>query len=110
MRPQEDIEAGEREDRMLDKLAKKGASGFDFAVAVKTARQACKDAGLDAEFDERGNAEFTAFQTAKTVRYTREDASATLMLQLLLMKRLDRNRNFMWAIIALLLIIVSKLG
>ncbi|WP_371763357.1 hypothetical protein [Massilia sp.] len=108
MRPQEDIDAAAADDRMLDQLEKKGKFFSDWVAAVKQARTVCEDAGLNAEFNEEGEAEFTTFQTAKAVRHTREDVSATLMLQVALLRRLDRNRNYMWVIIALLLYIAAQ--
>lgn len=108
MRPQEDIDAAAADDRALDQLEKKGKALSDWAAAVRQARSVCEVAGLNAEFTEQGEAEFTTFQTAKAVRHTREDASATLMLQIAVLRRLDRNRNYMWVIIALLLYIASQ--
>jgi hypothetical protein len=108
MRPQDDIDAEKNDERMLDQLAKKGRAASDFVAAVRTARTVCAEAGLDATFDDHGRPVFTAEQTAKAIRHAREDVSASLAMQLLIMRRLDRNRNFMWAIIALLLYIAGQ--
>lgn len=108
MRPQDDIDAAEANDRTLDHLEKKGRAGADFVLAIRTARQVTEQAGLNAISDENGRAHFTVEQTAKAVRHTREDAAASLMLQLFVMRRLDRNRNYMWVIITLLLYIASQ--
>lgn len=109
MRPQDDIDAAEGNDRILDQMEKKDRAGADFVLAIRTAREVAQQAGLDALLDEGGQAYFTVEQTAKTVRHTREDAAASLMLQLFIMRRLDRNRNYMWVIIALLVYIVSQI-
>jgi len=101
MRPQEDIDAENRDIALLADMAKKGRAASDFAFAVTNARQACREAGLDATFDEDG-AHFTPWQTAKAVRHAREDAGATLLMQLFVLKRLDRNHKLLWAIIILL--------
>jgi len=108
LRPQEDIDAARYDDEMLAQFEKKGQAFSDFVAAVRTARQTCDDAGLNATFDENGAAVFTPLQTAKAVRHAREDVSATLMLQIQIMRRLDRNRNYMWAIIVLLVYIASQ--
>lgn len=109
MRPQEDIEAGIADDRELDQLAKKGRAASDFAHAIRTARQARASAGLDMTFDEHGIASLTDFQMHRSITHTREDTAATLMLQMMIMRRLDRNRNFMIAIIALLIYIGANI-
>lgn len=110
MRPAEDLEQAEHEERHLDELAKKGRSAAEFVAAIRGARQACEEAGLNANWDAAGNANFTPFQTAKTVRHTREDVSATLALQLFILRRLDRNRNYMLVIIIMLIYIALKLN
>jgi hypothetical protein len=89
-------------------LTKKSKSTATLVAAIKEARKACADAGLDATYADDGEPEFTAFQTAKAVRHAREDVAATLMLQVAVLHRLDRNRNYIWVIIALLLYIAVQ--
>jgi hypothetical protein len=110
MRPQTDIDAAAYDDRMLEELAKKSRAARELVESIKAARKTCRDAELDADFDESGKPFFTRFQTAKAVRHTREDVSASLLLQVIVSSKLDRNKNFMWAIIALLLYIASRLN
>lgn len=112
MRPQDDINAEESERRMLDRVAALGRAEADFVAAVRTARAARTEAGLDCYFDDEGNAHFTQEQGLKAACHTREDAAASLMLQMQIMKRLDRNSAYLkWGIAllaALLLIHITK--
>lgn len=110
MKPQEDTEADRFDDYALEQLAKKGAPYTELVAAINEARNACANAGLNCNYDDEGNPYFTQFQTAKTARHTREDTSATLLLQAIVIARLDRNKKYMWAIIALLLYIASQVG
>jgi hypothetical protein len=98
LKPQESIDADRFDDQMLSELA------------IKEARKSCGSAGLNCNYDDEGNPFFTQFQTSKTARHTREDTSATLLLQAVILERLDRNRKYMWIIIALLLYIASQVG
>lgn len=108
MRPEEDIAAERYEDRRLDEMASKGKAAEHFVEAIRAARRARAQAGLDCHFDGEGNAVFTPEQAYKAACHGREDSAASLLLQFRLMQRLDRNRNFMLAIIALLLYIAVK--
>lgn len=110
MKHEDDIEADRLDEYVLDQLAKKGAPYGDVVAAIKEARRACESAGLNCNYDEEGTPYFTQFQTAKAVRHTREDASATLLLQSIILARLNRNRKYTWAIIVLLLYIASQVG
>lgn len=110
MRPQEDIEADRFDNYALAELAKKGAPYTEVVAAIQQARKACESSGLNCDFDEEGAPFFTQFQTAKGVRHTREDAAASLLLQASILARLDRNKRYMWVIIALLIYIASQLG
>jgi hypothetical protein len=110
LKPEQDIEADRFDEYALDQLAKKGAPYNDVVGAIKEARRACESAGLNCHYDEEGAPYFTEFQTAKAVRHTREDVSATLLLQGIILARLNRNRKYNWLIIALLLYIASQVG
>jgi hypothetical protein len=109
MRPESDIQAEKHGAAMLVRMEKTGKAGADFAFAVRTAQQACSDAGLDASFSTDG-AHFTPWQTAKAVRHAREDVAATLILQLSIMKRLDRIQVYCWVGLAILLYIAIRLS
>lgn len=106
---QSHVEPDFHDQAVLDSLERQGRAGADFVIAVKAARRACEEAGLNATFDDENIPSFSTEQTARAVRFTREDASAALFLQMHIMRRLDRNKNFMWAIIGLLLYIAWKL-
>lgn len=110
MRPQEDIDAAKIDEHQLNQIAMKGGAALEFAAAIRSARQACAEAGLDLTFDEHGRASLSEFQVHKTLRHTREDVAASLMLQHSIMRRLDRNRNYMFAIILLMLYIATQVG
>lgn len=110
MRPQADIDAGISDDGELDRIAKQGRAASDFAHAIRTARKARAEAGLDMTFDKQGIAGLTDFQMHQSITHTREDTAATLMLQMLILRRLDRNRNLMIGLILLLLYIASQVG
>jgi hypothetical protein len=110
MRPQDDIDAAEANDRQLEQLAKRGKAESDFVLAVRTARQTCEEAGLDLTFDDFGHANLSEFQVHKAIRYTKEDASAALILQVVILKRLDRNQKYSLVIIALLVSILFRIS
>lgn len=103
-----DVDYVIKTDPTLNEINKKGKAGQHFALAVAVARQACLEAGLDGQVDDSGRPHFTHEQTAIAARHAREDAAAALTLQLAIMARLDRNRNYMWVIIALLLYIAFQ--
>lgn len=110
MKSQDNIEADRFDDHMLNELAKKSGAYADVVAAIREARKSCESAGLNCDYDDRGIAFFTQFQTSKTARHTREDTSATLLLQAVILERLDRNRKYMWAIIILLVYVASQVG
>lgn len=102
MRPQEDIDAEIFDDAQLDLLAKKSMAAADTVAAIRAARRSCAEAGLDLTFDEHGVASLTTFQQHRIARHSKEDVSATLILQTLIMARLDHQRKYLWIIIVLL--------
>lgn len=108
VRPQEDIDAGEFEDRQLTDLAKRNRANADFVSAIRLARKARTDAGLDCDYDDDGGAKFTTQQGLKAACYAREDASATLILQRNQLERLDRLHTLAKWIIALLAILLVR--
>lgn len=100
--------AEQHDDAILSAIATKGGAGKDFVSAIEAARKACEEAELDWVPDENGKPKYTLGQAFKATRYTREDTSASLMLQFHILRRLDRNRNYMWTIIVLLIYIASQ--
>lgn len=91
------------DEQQLATIARKDVAASQFVAAIRNARIVCQSAGLNGEVDDEGNLIFQPQQTARAVRHAREDASATLALQLFIMRRLDRNRNYMIVIILLLI-------
>lgn len=55
------------------------------------------------------SAVYSAEQAIKAACVAREDIAHAAIVNRLILKRLDRNRNYMWAIIALLIYIASEL-
>ncbi len=111
MRPKEDIDAELAEKRSMDQLAMRGSAEADFVTAVRAARLARTEAGLDCYFDEKGIGRFTTEQGLKAACHAREDAAASLMLQVLIMKRLDRNHLLLkWALGILVVITLMHLS
>jgi hypothetical protein len=111
MRPQEDIDAEIADEQSLVQLATRGEAEADFVTAVRAARRARTEAGLDCYFDEKGVGRFTAEQGLKAACHAREDVAAALMLQVLIMKRLDRNYKLIkWSIGLLAIIVLAHLS
>ncbi|WP_426117255.1 hypothetical protein [Massilia sp. PWRC2] len=108
MRPQSDIDDEAESERQLDRVAASCKAGADIVEAIRQSRKACEAAGLNATFAEDGVAYFSPWQTAKTIRHAREDAAATLMVQLAVLRRLDRLRNLAWVAIALLAYLILR--
>lgn len=109
MNPDFDVDRAVKSDPTLSAYSRKGKAGEHFALAIATARQVCEDAGLNGHVDDDGRLHFTPEQMAVAARHTREDVAATLTLQLAVLARLDRNRNYMVVIIAMLIFIASQL-
>jgi hypothetical protein len=107
-RPQADIEAAEFEDNQMTALAKRSRAGAEFVTAIRLARTARTDAGLDCDYDDNGGAKFTVQQGLKAACHAREDAAASLIIQLSVLQRLDRLNTFAKWIIALLIILVIR--
>lgn len=85
----------------MDIGAKSSAAERDFYQAAKHARMTMQSDGLEPLWiDDKWVR--TDEQTAKAAAYTREGMVAVANLQLTILKRLDRNRGYMWVVIALL--------
>lgn len=91
----------------MDKAAKTSAADRTFFEAAKRAKLSVNDDGLTPSWID-GEWVHTAEQGAKAACLTREDVVAVMNIQYGVLKRLDRNRNYMWAIIALLVYIASQ--
>jgi hypothetical protein len=107
-RPQADIDAAEFEDNQMTAFAKRSRASAEFVSAIRTARKARTVAGLDCDYDDNGGAKFTVQQGLKAACHAREDAAASLHIQLSLLERLDRLNTFAKWIIVLLGILVVR--
>jgi hypothetical protein len=107
-RPQEDIDAEAFENNQLNSLAAKGAANAAWVEAIRSARRARTEAGLDCHFAPDGSAIFEADQGIKASCYTREDAAATLILQREILLRLDQLRKMGWWAIGILAVTALK--
>lgn len=92
----------------LDEAGKASAADRDFFQAAKEARLSVLDEGLWPSGSSTA-AEYSAEQAAKAACVAREDIAHAAIVNRLILKRLDRNRNYMWAIIVLLFYIASQL-
>lgn len=101
----------ERDDNPLHELAiHSGDADKDFINALHCARKVATNDGLEPEFLEHGVAKYADHQAAKAACLGREDAAASAVLQLAVLRRLDRNRSYMSVIILLLIYIAAKLS
>ncbi|MDP1611007.1 MAG: hypothetical protein Q8M11_08090 [Sulfuritalea sp.] len=107
-RPQADIDAEKWEAQQFDELAKKSGAYAELVAAIRIARQARTDAGLDCDYTEVGEGRFTVQQGLKAAAHAREDVSAVLILQVKIIERLDRLQKLYWWIIGILVIVGVK--
>jgi hypothetical protein len=91
-------------------LKTKSAAFHDFFTAAERAKQMAETDGIIGSFDEDGGDIFSPEQGIKAACHGREDTSAVLMLQLKVLQRLDRNRNYMIGVIVLLLFVLAQHG
>lgn len=92
-RPQKDIDAEIYQFDQLTELENTSQANQSWAQAVKAARTARSNAGLDCQYDEYGSAVFTTEQGLVASLHTREDTAATLLLQRDILVRLDHIRR-----------------
>lgn len=107
-RPQTDIEAENWEAQQFVELEKKGGAGAELVAAIRIARKARTEAGLDCGYTDDGEARFTVQQGLKAAAHAREDVSAILLLQVKIIERLDRLQKLYWWIIGILVVLGFK--
>jgi hypothetical protein len=91
--------------------AKKGsAADRDFFTSCQIARNSAKQNGIYPVRNEYGEFRWTIQQGLKAACHGREDIAAILQIQLALLHRLDRNRNLLYAAIALLGYVAYRLS
>lgn len=108
-RPQADTDAEAFEAKQLAEMEEKGGVVADLVAAIRMARQGRTEADLDCTYTETGEAKFTIQQGLKAAAYAREDVAAVLILQVKVLKRLDRLQKFVWCILGILVTIALKL-
>lgn len=107
-RPQTDIDAEAFEARQLAEMEKKGGIGAELVAAVRLARRARTEAGLDCEYTDTGEAKFKVQQGLKAAVHAREDAAATLILQVKIIQRLDKLQKTVWWVLGIMVVLALK--
>jgi hypothetical protein len=93
-------------DMQMAQLIKSGsAAERDFYKAAWAARTDMQANNLLPSRTEYGGLEVTDYQANLAATLAREDAATTAQLQLKILQRLDRNRNYL-AVVAILLVLV----
>lgn len=100
-------ETNEAYYKRMEAAGKKSAADYTFFDAARKARVGAEAEGLmpywhDFEWH------YDSEKATKTIFHTREDVIALSHIQYAILKRLDRNRNYMVAIIGLLIYIANK--
>lgn len=100
----------EHSRQQMEHLSKKGsAAERAFFGASLYAKDAAKEQGLMPERREDGEVRYTVQQGLRAACCAREDAAATLVIQLAILRRLDTQRKLLWFAIALLAYIAYSL-
>lgn len=107
-RPQSDIDAEAYEAKQFASMEKKGGAGAELVAAIRLARQARTQAGLNCDYTESGEARFSVQQGLKAAVHGREDVAATLILQVKIIQRLDQLKKIGWGILGVLIVIALK--
>ena len=111
MRTEADIEAERWENNQFAEMKKKGGPYADLVDAIQMARRARTEAGLDCHYTDDGEGRFTVQQGLKAACHAREDVAATLMLQVKILERLDRQRKLtLWALGVLVIVAIKIFG
>jgi hypothetical protein len=107
---QTDEEAGRLFENKMNEAKKGSAAEKDFFSAAQLARRQARDNGILPVRNEHGEFKYTTQQGLKAACHGREDISATLTIQLAVLKRLDRNRNLLWVVIVFLAYLAYRLS
>lgn len=98
----------EYEKNLVKERSKKSEAWRDFYLCVDHGKTVANVEEIAGYRDNQGAEVFTAEQATRASGQMRSDTAAILAAQAFVLQRLDRNRNLMWAIIVLLLLIVAK--
>jgi hypothetical protein len=99
---QDEEEKDQLFENHMEEAKKASAADRDFYSAAQIARRSAKEDGILPVRNEDGEFQYTIQQGLKAACHAREDITATVNIQLAILKRLDRNRNLLWAAIVLL--------
>lgn len=100
----------EKFDEQMSILMRTGSGAErDFYRAAWVARTWMKTDSLIPRRDESGVPHASYRQARLAACYAREDAAITVQLQLRILRRLDRNRNYLAVAIALLCVVIFYL-
>lgn len=96
------------EERQFVDVAKGGGAAAELVAAVQIARRGRTDAGLDCDYTEDVEAKYTVQQGLKAAPHGREDIATTLIPQVKIIERLDRQRELSWSMLGILVILALK--
>lgn len=96
--------------RDIEQAKKRGAAWRDYAEAVEAAKRDAQQTGLFPARTAEGEIRYTVRQGLQAACEGREDAAATLLVQLPMLKRLDQIRGLLWACAALLAYIAYRVS
>lgn len=105
-----DKEASNSFYKNLEDLGKASSADHDYHRELRNARWQIENEKMLPERTEFGDLQYGVQQGLRSAALAHEEAFAARNLQLVLIKRLDRNRNYMFAIIVLLLYVASRVG
>lgn len=105
-----DADNAKKYHQQLEQSKKGSAAEFDFYSAAQQARSSIEADNLLPKRGEYGELKYRHDQGIMAACLAREDVALIATLQLSILKRLDRNRNYMAAAIVLLVYIAVKLG
>ncbi len=80
----------------MEEAQKRSQADRDFYGAALSAKRSSKSDDLHPVRDEFGEMKYTLRQGVKAACFAREDISATLQIQLPILKRLDQLRGLLW--------------
>jgi hypothetical protein len=94
----------------LNRLGKTGDAEHDYYKELRNARWQIENEEMLPQRTPYGELQYGIQQGLRSAVLAHEEAFAARNLQLVILKRIDRNRNYMVAIIALLIYFAVKLN
>ena len=105
-----DGESARLYEKEMEDAKKSSSADRAFFTAAQSARRSAIQNDILPARTQDGDFEYTLQQGLRAACHAREDVTATLILQRDLLRRLDRNRNLLWAVVALLLYVAYRLS